>query len=312
MSIVYLLRNPIFASKELKKVMAAPSKKEDGIKSVNYKLIIKIKMKKMLMMMVAAATLCSSSASAQKVNLPTQGTWGTELQFNPFDQNGKQFNLDALKVRYFLTDKDALRFSVGLGFNKENKWDYTNYEEPDADATQHDKDLYNYRKDNDENTTKAGHFTFDIGYERHFLKSGRIDLYAGAEIGVGVWWEKTNIIAGNSEGRDDVAFDPEKSSTYNLYTIETERTGGDNSYFLFHAAAFTGIDFYVYKGLYLGVELGLNINNKSYKDVEDTRTNNSSFIADKDRTETSKYANNKSGFDLGFDVTPTLRLGWAF
>lgn len=264
------------------------------------------------MLVAAVATLCSSNASAQKVNLPKAGTVSTEVQFNPFDQNGKQFKLDALKLRYFLTDKDALRLSVGLGFNKVNNLDYNNYEEPDADATQYEKDLYDFRTENDKDVTKTGHFTLDLGYERHFMKSGRIDLYAGAEIGIGLAWSKTNSVLGGIEANENTTLDPEKSNTYHSYTVESEAKGGNDAYFAVNAGVFTGIDFYVYKGLYVGAELGLNLNNKAYKDYEETSTNNSILVDDKDRVETVKYANNKSGFDLGFNITPTFRLGWTF
>ena len=61
-------------------------------------------MKKIIMSIIVIA-MCSISAFSQ--NGPVKGSFGTEVQFNPFDQNGEMFKLDGLKFRYFLTDKET-------------------------------------------------------------------------------------------------------------------------------------------------------------------------------------------------------------
>lgn len=266
-------------------------------------------MKKVLMLVATVAAMCSSSAFAQKVNLPAKGTFSTEVQVNPFGNDFDHFKLDdyKLKMRYFMTDKDALRLSVGLHFDKKN--DPGSLTEPDGDDVKpFDRDFYNYKNDNNENVTKQGGFSLDLGYERHFLKTGRVDLYAGAEIGIGLNWSKSNIVEGRDFQKDD--FDPDKSSTYSFYTVETETN--DGGFFEFGAGVFTGIDFYIYKGLYIGTELGLNLNNRAYGDFEKTVTNNHPKAEAKDRVETTKETNNKSEFNLKFYVEPAIRLGWAF
>lgn len=266
-------------------------------------------MKKVLMVVAAVATLCSSSAFAQNVNLPEEGTFSTEVQFNPFGNEFDQFKLDEykLKLRYFLTDKDALRLSVGLNFNKKNSPAILTEPKGD-DVKPFEQDLYDYQNANSEDVTKTGGFSLDLGYERHFLKSGRIDLYAGAQIGIGLTWEKTNKVDCETYQQPD--FDPDKSSTYSFYTKETETNKG--GYFAFNAGVFTGIDFYIYKGLYVGTELGLNLNNKAYKDSETTITDNNPDVAAKDRVDTTKNTNNQSEFNLKFYVEPAIRLGWTF
>ena len=57
----------------------------------------------------------------------------------------------------------------------------------------------------------------------------------------------------------------------------------------FHVAAVTGLDFYVYKSLYIGAELNLGVESKVNKRSETIRCNNG-------KKETYKGANNKNRF----------------
>ena len=231
-------------------------------------------MKKITLVVAAVLAMCSANVSAQKVELPKAGSFGTEVQFNPFDQNGHQFQLDALKFRYFITDNDALRLNLGFGFGS--------HKEKEDDS----KDDYT--------KTKSGDFSIDLGYERHWNVAKRMDLYAGAQIGIFKHFaseksEKTNDLGGGQ-----------------VQTIETEyinqTSDGDRAHFGVAASVFTGLDFYIYKGLYIGTELGLNIN--SYK------TNEAKLkITDQPETKTKdsdRYTN------VNFDIEPTIRLGWTF
>lgn len=227
-------------------------------------------MKKSLVL-VAIATLFAGSAFAQEG--PSKGDFGTEISFNPFDQNGNTFKLDALKLRYFVTDKDAVRLSLGFGISKETV-------KPDEE-----KDAFT-------NTTK-GDFSLDLGYERHFGVAKRLDLYVGGEIGF-----LTHFASGRGE------FVINEETVKEEYTNITTKDG-DRAYSAFTAGIFTGLDFYVYKGLYVGAELGLYLNTGktamakykvSYADHED--------ITKLNRTVTRT--------NCEFGVTPTVRLGWTF
>ncbi|MGN1263832.1 MAG: hypothetical protein ACI4TW_07320 [Prevotella sp.] len=276
-------------------------------------------MKKIAMLVAAVATLCFGNAQAQNVNLPEAGTLSTEVQFNPFDQDGEQFKLDALKLRYFLTDVDAVRLKVGLNINNNNTLDLV--EDPGADATQYKKDAYNYTKDNAENRVKKGSFSIDLGYERHLLKDGRLDIYAGAEVGIELGWTKQKGVD-CYYSYDPANFDEDKPSTYSFFTKETEISGAvydatnntmsDFGYTQIRAGVFTGLDFYLYKGLYVGTELGLKFKTTSYSDPEMTLTDNDPNAAAKDHVITTKWANNDSDTSLKFYIEPTIRLGWAF
>lgn len=251
-------------------------------------------MKKITMLVAAFAAMCSSSAFAQNVNLPAAGTISTEVQFNPFGQDNNHFSIEGLKVRYFLTDVDAVRLTLGLNMSSNNN---TPTVTSASTASTEQVKWDNYQKDNLENKTNSGNFSLDLGYERHLLKSGRLDLYAGAQLGVEFAWSKTTDVQCGTDYQDE------------FWTIETE-TKNKNAYFAFGAKVFTGIDFYLYKGLYVGTELGLSFNNKSYKDIETDVTDNTPK-ADPRSYSTTEY-NKKGNTDLGFYVEPSLRLGWTF
>lgn len=119
--------------------------------------------------MILAAAIAAASVSpilAQDNNFaPAAGEFSVEVQFNPFSNDFGTFKLDQLKGRYFFSDKDAVRFGIGFGFDNVKTT-------PDPD-------------NNDEiwSKGKLGTFSIDLGYERHFFNYKRIDLYAGAGLG---------------------------------------------------------------------------------------------------------------------------------
>ncbi|MEG0464313.1 MAG: hypothetical protein RR592_10620, partial [Bacteroides sp.] len=79
------------------------------------------------------------------------------------------------------------------------------------------------------------------------------------------------------------------------------------AYWQVKAALFTGLDFYVYKGLYLGTELGLGLSNQKLSKMKCRVT----FIDENDVNdfETNDDVHN---LNLGFYIEPVLRLGWTF
>ena len=237
-------------------------------------------MKKITLVVAAVLAMFSANVSAQNVELPKAGSFGTEVQFNPFDQNGHNFSLDALKFRYFITDNDALRLSVGLqSSSKKTK-------EDDSD---------------DFSKNRTGKFSIDLGYERHWNVAKRLDLYAGAEIGI-----YKNFASAKSErssdtdgdGVDDVTITTE----YKNMTGDPTDTNTKRANFGVAASVFTGLDFYVYKGLYIGTELGLIITSDKTCEGEIKVTNQ----------DTQKVKSSVRNTNVKFDIEPTIRLGWTF
>lgn len=233
-------------------------------------------MKKVLF---AAIALVASvvPAMAEENFAPEAGDLSLEIQFNPFSNNFQTFDMERLQATYMLSDKDGLRF--GLGLNTKNETVVP------AKETENTRRIHTYAD-----------FTLNFGYERHFFQYRRIDLYAGVEGIYSHSWAK-------SVEETQVAGGVNKVETYNKVTFEDDNTfyGGN----AVGANLFTGINFSAYKGLYVGAEIGLGctaqfsnwIYNKSIVDGKTTESN-----------KTDKY----TSVTTGFYAVPALRLGWTF
>lgn len=218
-------------------------------------------MKRILLL---AAIACLTLGANAQVTKPSAGTFGLEIQMNPFDQNGHTFSMDGLKARYFFNEKNALRAKIGFDVTK-NK---------------------NSRSDDAYTSSTSGSFKFDIGYERHFDLAKRLDAYVGGELGV------VRDFAKSKNFTDDDNWKKVKNA--------------DGAAVGFHIAAVTGLDFYVYKSLYIGAELSLGVESKVNKRSE-------TVICQNGKEETYKGANNKNRITTaGIEVQPQLRLGWNF
>lgn len=233
-------------------------------------------MKKFFLAAVAVLAM-TSTAAAQEDLLPAAGSFSTEVDFNPFSNDFETFKIDQLKARYFFTDVDAIRFGVGFGVNNKK-----NTPDPDAEKVEQ------YTKNN------SGFFSLNLGYERHFVKSGRIDIYGGAGLGF-----KMDFASAKEYYSDE---DVTREVKYHSKDLNDHRAGTT-----FGVDVFTGIDFYVYKGLYVGAELGLNfnINNQPgwYSETYDS--------ASKETVKTDKQ-DKVNGINFGTVCKPALRLGWTF
>lgn len=208
-------------------------------------------MKKSMILM--AALVAVMSVNAQGI-MPEKGDMGVEIGLRPFSESAV-FNLidNGIRLRYFLTDNDALR--LRLGFN----WGQTKGTTSSS------------------NLNKSGYSNCDLslGYERHWGVSERISLYAGVQAGC------SRLLAFHYD------------ASGNKY--ETTDNNGHFSGWQFMGGAFTGIDVYLWKGLYCGAEMGLM--------MERTRESQSSYtFAPIAHTYTT----------AGFYCEPAIRLGWTF
>lgn len=254
--------------------------------------------------MIFAAALLAGAAfgvnAQENVNLPESGDFAVEVQFNPFTDNFETFGLDGMKLqgRYFFSNADALRVGLGFGVTTDK-----NTLAPDAEGV-----LYA-----DEWTkNRVGNFAISLGYERHFLQSGRVDLYAGAGLGFSLKStcdSKNKVYEVPNAAKDDMIDVLYESKVYNA-----------SSYNQFDVNVFTGIDFYVYRGLYVGAELGLKVGFKNFPgqytkggwvvDGKYSATPGSDFVWDSS-IESTKGSKTTS-FELATYVEPALRLGWTF
>lgn len=229
---------------------------------------------KKFILAAALVAACAAPAMAEDSFVPEKGDFSLELQFNPFSNDFETFKIDQIKGRYFFTDKDAIRFGIGFGVHSKK-----NTPNPDEYSD-------NWTKE------RTGNFSINLGYERSLLTYKRVNLYAGA----GLAFELVSTCNTEQWITDGITY---KRSTYN--------TG---SYTQFGVDVFTGIDFYVYKGLFLGAELGINIGFKNYPG-QYTKGGYTDDGKWSDSLESKKGAKS-TNFDFGTYCVPALRLGYTF
>ena len=292
-------------------------------------------MKKLLVLLA----VCAGVTTATAQELPKKGSIVTEIGFTPFKSSGETFKLNdaMLKFRYFVTDKDVVRLKLGVGIDN-NTTDNATFTHP--------QDLSGYNVQVVDNSTKTTNKKSDIqimlGYERHFAPTGRFDVYAGAEIGF-EWNNRSGSVEENglTTGYRNSKLDYTEQSAKNTdYTDMTP--DGELSSHAFKGGVFAGLDFYIYKGLYIGTELGISFTsgkspNGYYSYNESTvKTNSSgvvtyaqnvSYSGDTGLTTTNTTINNnttttisaqqastteRSATKLKLYVEPAIRLGWKF
>lgn len=249
---------------------------------------------KRFLFLAAAVVAAAPMFAESNVELPEKGTLSTEVQINPFDQDGNTFKLDGIKLRYFITDKDALRAKVGFGLTSNSTKDDIVGTDPYSPT----------EKMSVQHKQKSGDFSFDLGYERHFFTSGRIDLYGGAQVGVSRHFASASIVEG-SEKLDYTNCIP---SDFSVDASNLSKLS-DRGYLGWNLDIFTGIDFYLYKGLFVGTELGLSMQNQKLSKAKYEYVSgeaSSSQITKGETTDKTK------SFDARFQIEPTLRIGWTF
>lgn len=292
-------------------------------------------MKKLLVLLA----VCAGVTTATAQELPKKGSIVTEIGFTPFKSSGETFKLNdaMLKFRYFVTDKDVVRLKLGVGIDN-NTTDNATFTHP--------QDLSGYNVQVVDNSTKTTNKKSDIqimlGYERHFAPTGRFDVYAGAEIGFE--WnnrsgsvEENGLTTGYSNSKLDYTVQSARNTDYTDMTPD-----GELSSHAFKGGVFAGLDFYIYKGLYIGTELGISFtsgkspNGYSSYNESTVKTNSSgvvtyaqnvSYSGDTGLTTTNTTINNnttttisaqqastteRSATKLKLYVEPAIRLGWKF
>lgn len=318
----------------------------------------KLKIMKKLFTMMAICLGAFTAANAQYT--PEKGDFAVEFGFTPFNtRNGESFKLNEkmLKARWFISDKDALRLKLGLDINN-RKDTYTDSYHP---VNTKDETVYDQTT---EVKTKTTSFSIMLGYERHLFTKGRFDVYAGLELGYlmnkqsGSWSEEYEATSYNSQNersaytKYDMSVDfsnaVDNGTAYAAGTGLTYAYSPSVAQNNFVANLFAGVDFYVYKQLYLGAEFGLKfrtgktpnayasgeINATSnaytastivstiYKETFDEDAGVSSVYQTVDGKVTTgmdgepKYGNKVSNETketvFKFFVEPAIRIGWTF
>jgi len=262
-------------------------------------------MKKLLFIVGLALTSLTVSAQEQEVGLPA-GLFTLEWKFNPFDYESKPVKVAQLNARMFLNDKSAVRLGVGVGFDRDTDEETNNYEGTSPKET--------FSKV----TNDALTLRFSLGYEYHFANTGHLDFYGGLEGGyLGRFYSATE---------ESTKTDLRSATTSNVHYENTEynkrNSEGDklNENGIF-GSVFTGIDYYIYKKLYIGAELGITFNTGNKKNGSYTRVIGDKIISDgsviddkatKHSLETDYPVKETKGTYTKVYIEPSIRIGWMF
>jgi len=286
-------------------------------------------MKKLLCMLtLAMATL---TASAQEQDGLPDGILALEWNFNPFDYESKPVKVAEIRARLFLDAKNAVRFGVGVGFD--HKTDETSNE---LNTQPLDNQNYTITKSNSKITNNATTLKVSLGYEYHFASTGRLDFYGGLSAGyLGRFYSATSE---SNTDVSEVSYSAGSSSTTSSYTYDNtdfEKRNDDGDKYNEHGifgTVFTGVDFYIYKKLYIGAELGITYNmgktvNGTYTQVKGTRKSLNGTVYEDYATKyssetgittsssgTTTYGEviDHSGTYHKVYIEPSIRIGWMF
>ena len=319
-------------------------------------------MKKNLLLLLSLMTL---TASAQKDELP-DGTLAVELQANPFSNDFNTFKMTELKARLWLNNKHVVRFALGFGMDTKKEDTSWNFDSREGSLTG-----YDIIQQNGTTETNFKEVRLTVGYEYHLAQSGRLDLYVGASAGYeGKYYSGSSesteswtrfskgsyvpypdlgTSTGSNTSTGSWLHYPDDSRVPKQVTITNTSSStdyskmapnGDNNEHTIFANVFTGVDCYIYKGLYIGTELGISFKhgkseNGSYtristKTVTDdgtvtvnTREEFNSATGKTDTRDLLDFTNNQKSYrpavnkssssnHLKIYVEPAIRLGWIF
>jgi outer membrane protein W len=214
-------------------------------------------------LVIAVLTACMFNlVSAQENYKPRGGDFSLEVGFVPFGQN--IINEGGLTGFFHLSNNVALSLGLGLGFDSEVK---NNGDTGDALL---------------KNTESTFRFSLDPGIVYYFKGTPRLAPFIGAGISLGA---QTKTI------KDEVGTHEKKT-----------KNCGYADAFIFGIGASTGFNYYFAKNLYVGAQVGLGLEFKSYLNQKIVETG-------QDHSD-PKDKNHDTWIGIG--AQPMLRLGWAF
>jgi hypothetical protein len=202
---------------------------------------------KKIIFLFALALVSVTGAQAQKFQ---GGEKNIEVQFAPL--GGSPISLNGIRFRMFNSETSAIR--IGLIAN--NVKTTTVREQQSKTLSSDDKVIILPELYNTETNRNLG---ISVGYEMHFTGTDRISPYVGGQLSFVSGKETLVKEFHNANTADD------QPKAENWVTWEMTRTQGTSTFAL---AAVAGVDFYFVDNFYLGAEMGLGFQSKTYKDRE--------------------------------------------
>lgn len=254
--------------------------------------------------------LCMGAAKAQEGPM-NQGDYALEIRMSPNISGGTIFSMNNIRGRFALGNGDNLRVELSFNMNSNNgkssvsipcMGDYAT-----TAAYQDAVDDYNHAI-LDYDKVRYGYYGLNLGYEHFMGGTDKIRPFVGGQIGF-----RKNY----AHEHDFVNRNTMISGIKTWYTDDVEISNEctvsgttRNASFAFNFGAFAGVDYYIYKGVYIGAELNVSgswTKNLRVKSVY-TTTNPTVTVKEHVHDATNKGA----AFAFGYGITPMLRLGWSF
>ncbi len=199
---------------------------------------------------------------------PEEKNWHIELNFMPWDTQANNVGIDQLTVKYKITDRLALRMGIKYHSDKQKK---------EPQSISNPQDYYTTEQE-----SKQSLFGLMPGLEFHFIKASRISPYVGIEfsyIKSKSYYKSTSIYHSSSYTQtntleiDGGLYDQELIyySTGSYYRSIYDK---NRAYQSIGINVPLGVDVYICKNFYMGVELGLNFNRIKYGTISITESSN--------------------------------------
>ena len=277
---------------------------------------------------------------------PVKGNFTTEMQLSFLSINA-QINMDyeafsystgplsmqGLRFRYFISDKVALRATLGMNFNDHQV-------ERNIDETRHlwINPSYFELVVTGESIEKRSNKTFSFapGLEYHFGDWERMSLYVGGELFFGRTTTSSELDVKTEalmyyQNNSEVYFGMHHSElsikskncvvNYNSYNANFEIYGvRQNAPIFYGINLLMGMDFYIYKSLYMGAEFGLGYTYDTYlKGTYEgsyiqtiTPSGGGPVINLNDDSIDEKMEDKISSSNFSVVYNPMIRIGWRF
>lgn len=264
-------------------------------------------MKKVLLTLALAAF--AFAANAQEATKVDDGIGvAVEVQVVPNFNGGNWFQMPEIRGRYTLGNGDNVRLTLGFNRHYDNgkvalaipvREDYATDALYDAAQANYEHALNNYNK------TTWGNFSLGLGYEHFFVKEGRLRPYVGGALNLTWNFARTHTFTEYKSATSDDWYNTDV--VIKGKAIDPSATLHEKS-FVWGLGAFTGVDFYLYKGLYIGAELNLGVNFQYDGNIVTTTKDSNPNVDDRVDEQVRKNA----GSTISYAVIPMLRLGWEF
>lgn len=194
----------------------------------------------------------------------------------------------ALRLRYFLADDLALRLGLNISSTRTTEKFRDNTTTTPAPTTP---------VVDGERTTKTSTILLNLGAEKHFSGTERLDTYFGGDI--------LFAIAGGSVKGENLSQGSTSPVTGNSF--ETKGSVG-NAGFGFGLRVVGGADYYIAKKLYLGGEFGWGFLAFKAREIETTSTT----VAGGTTTTSASKSEGNTSFTLSPSVVAGLKVGFVF